>query len=302
MAWSERYIRRVELLVRLLPYVAEEECFALKGGTAINLFDRDIPRLSVDIDLAYLGAEDREPALQTIREALDRIHDRISTSMRDVTLHKAYQQSDGLRIAAQGQAGTVKIELSPVLRGVVWPAETRRVSESVEKRFGFAEMRVLSRNDLYAGKICATLDRQHPRDLFDVHLLLNEGELGRDLIRTFLVYLISHHRPISELIEPKRKDIAALYSSEFHTMVNDTIEMQVLLDAREQLIASIKQSLTPDDKEFLISFKRGEPDWDLLGLPEVMHLPAVQWKQLNLDKMSPDKREAATDRLKDVLR
>lgn len=301
MAWSERYIRRVELLVQLLPHVAEEPCFALKGGTAVNLFDRDIPRLSVDIDLAYLGTEDREPALKTIKNALDRIHDRITANTRGVTLHKAYQQSDGLRIAAQGQAGTVKIELSPVLRGVVWPAETRRVSERVEAKFGFAEIQVVSRNDLYAGKICAALDRQHPRDLFDVYLLLKDGGIDRDLVRTFLVYLISHHRPISELIEPKRKDIAALYSSEFHTMVNDDIEMQVLLDAREELISSIKISLTPDDKEFLLSFKRGEPDWDLLNLLEVMHLPAVRWKQINLDKMGAEKRAEAVVRLKEVL-
>jgi len=50
----ERYMRQVALLVRTLPYIARHEAFALKGGTAINLFYRDMPRLSVDIDLTYL--------------------------------------------------------------------------------------------------------------------------------------------------------------------------------------------------------------------------------------------------------
>ena len=54
MAFREVYRRQVQLLIRVLPSIAEEACFALKGGTAINLFVRDMPRLSVDIDLTYL--------------------------------------------------------------------------------------------------------------------------------------------------------------------------------------------------------------------------------------------------------
>ena len=60
MPADERYRRQVALLVRVLPLIAQEKCFALKGGTAINLFIRNLPRLSVDIDLAYLPVSDRE--------------------------------------------------------------------------------------------------------------------------------------------------------------------------------------------------------------------------------------------------
>lgn len=64
MAFSDIYRRQVELLIRTLPAVAEEECFALKGGAAINLFIRNLPRLSVDIDLTYLPAPTGRPLLQ----------------------------------------------------------------------------------------------------------------------------------------------------------------------------------------------------------------------------------------------
>ena len=73
------YYKQVSLLIRMLPVVATETVFALKGGTAINLFVRDFPRLSVDIDLAYLPLEPRDEALINVRAALQRITDRINT-------------------------------------------------------------------------------------------------------------------------------------------------------------------------------------------------------------------------------
>ena len=77
MAASEEYRRRAALLVRAIPLVATETCFALKGGTAINLFVRDMPRLSVDIDLTYLPVEDRRTSLAHIDAAMKRVAERI---------------------------------------------------------------------------------------------------------------------------------------------------------------------------------------------------------------------------------
>jgi len=86
MPFSDIYRRQVELLVRTLPYVAEEECFALKGGTAINLFVRDLPRLSVDIDLTYLPVADRDQSLTEIDDALKRIGVRIRSVINGITI------------------------------------------------------------------------------------------------------------------------------------------------------------------------------------------------------------------------
>ena len=109
----------------------------------------------------------------------------------------------------------IKVELSPVLRGTVYAPEKMQVSERVEEEFGYAEVSVVNLADLYAGKICAALDRQHPRDLFDVHLLLKNEGLTDEIRKATVVYLISHQRPISELLEPNRSDITNLYNGEF---------------------------------------------------------------------------------------
>ena len=77
MPINEIYRAQVRLLLRLLPIVADEKCFALKGGTAINLFVRDLPRLSVDIDLIYLPMHGRREALVGIDAAMKRIEARI---------------------------------------------------------------------------------------------------------------------------------------------------------------------------------------------------------------------------------
>lgn len=73
MPFSDQYRRQVSLLVRMLPYVAMQDCFALKGGTAINLFYRDMPRLSVDIDLTYVPVESRAESLAAIDAAMKEI-------------------------------------------------------------------------------------------------------------------------------------------------------------------------------------------------------------------------------------
>jgi len=69
----KEYIRQVALLVETVPFIEKEACFALKGGTAVNLFHRDMPRLSVDIDLTYLPFDDRTTAFANINAALSRI-------------------------------------------------------------------------------------------------------------------------------------------------------------------------------------------------------------------------------------
>src|ERR1700723_3271222 len=83
MAFRDTYRNQVALLVRILPLVAEESCFALKGGTAINLFVRDMPRLSVDIDLTYVPVEPRAESLVAINAAMKRIVARVQKAIPD---------------------------------------------------------------------------------------------------------------------------------------------------------------------------------------------------------------------------
>lgn len=286
------YTKQVKLLIKVIPEVAKEECFALKGGTAINLFFRDLPRLSVDIDLVYLPLDTRELALSNARKALDRIIERVKSL--NINAQHTDTKQDALRIILEENKTRIKLELSPVMRGVVYEPTIRSVTNNVEDQFGYAEILTTSFEDLYAGKICAALDRQHPRDLYDVKLLLENEGISEAMRKAFLVYLISHSRPISEVLKPPLKDnIREKYEAEFRYMTKENISIEVLEDTFHELVKLLNENMTKQERDFLLSFKKKNPDWSLLGLKNIHNLPAVQWKLLNLNKM-PDKSYAAS--------
>lgn len=207
------YYKQVQLLMQVLPFVAKQTCFALKGGTAINLFVREFPRLSIDIDLVYLPMKGRDEALQEICEALDAISVDLKAAFKDVDLREAYTaKRDALRLIVARKSVQIKVELSPVLRGTVHEPQLMEVCAAVEDEFGYAEVPVVDLADLYAGKICAALDRQHPRDLFDVKWLLENEGLTDKIRKALIVYLSSHNRPMAELLRPRYKDLSATYA------------------------------------------------------------------------------------------
>ena len=285
----ERYVEQVRLLVRLLPAIAAEEVFALKGGSAINLFYRDMPRLSVDIDLTYVPVEDRAVSLQHIDAALDRIMDSFGRGNRDVRLQRIAGGGNlETRIMASHGAASVKIETSPVMRGTVLPPVPMKVSDAVEDAFGFAEMPVLAFEDLFASKLHAALDRQHPRDLYDVHLLYENEGLTDDLFRVFLVYVCASGRPPHELLAPPAIPIEALYTEEFVGMTREEIALSDLETARTRLIADVRRRLTDNTAAFLMSLHDAEPDFALIDLPQAERLPAIQWKLLNLRRLKAE--------------
>lgn len=303
MPLSESYRRQVALLIAVMPFVAAEDVFALKGGTAINLFVRDMPRLSVDIDLAYLPVAPRPESLAAIDAAMKRIAAAIRAGVRGTRVNEVINAREQIvtKLTVQTRDAQIKIEVTPVLRGCVFAPEVRSVSASVEDTYGFAQIQVVSFADLYAGKIVAALDRQHPRDLFDVRdLLANEG-IGDDLRQAFIVYLISHDRPISEVLVPRRKDIAQEFAQGFDGMTAEPVALDELLAARETLIATIAGGMPEAHKEFLLGFKRGAPEWSLLGIPDAPELPAVKWKQVNLDRLSTEARDRLLSQLQYVL-
>lgn len=155
--------------------------------------------------------------------------------------------------------------------------------------------------DLYAGKIVAAFDRQHPRDLFDVRgLLVNEG-VSDELRRAFLVYVISHNRPMAEVLAPTRKPLREEFARGFAGMTQAPVALADLEAAREAIIAAMVADMPEDHRRFLVGFKRSEPDWELLGIPQAQHLPPVMWKQRNLAKLPDAKRRELTDSLERVL-
>ena len=253
------YFRRAKLMVRTLPYIAVEECFALKGGTAIT-------KAGLKVQEDQSGGR----------------------------IHKLFVSDGEHRIT---------IEPNEVLRGAVNEPEVCDISAVAEEAFETsATIRTLSLADLYGGKLCAALDRQHPRDFFDVMVLLKNEGITDAIRRTFVVYLAGHDRPIHEVIDPTWKDIRESFDREFVGMTAQPVKLEELLAARDTFMHQLKTSLTNEERQFLISIKEGTPRWDLLGIPGIENLPSLQWKLMNIRKMNKKKHAEYLKKLRDKLK
>lgn len=301
MPFRDQYQQQVQLLMRVLPIVAREPCFALKGGTAINLFLRNMPRLSVDIDLMYLPMQDRPQALTEIDSSMKRIKAAALTEIPGSRVIEHESEGAALRLLVISQGRQVKIEVSPVLRGVVGEPNMLPVAEAVEEAYGFAETAVVSFEDLFAGKLVAALDRQHPRDLFDVRgLLANEG-LPESLREALVVYLLSHNRPMGELLSGRVKDLANEYRHGFEGMTEEAVSIDELIETQHVLLDTLIGRMPDRHRTFLIGFESGSPDWSLLDIPHASALPAVRWRQQNLAKLDAHRRAALVRLLRQSL-
>lgn len=281
------YLNQVRLLLRVLPFVAEESAFALKGGTAINLFERNLPRLSVDIDLTYLPFDERATALENISAALARIKDRIEQRLPDIRA-TLVEQSGGVeaKLHCQYQKAQIKIEVNTVMRGHIFEPRVMTCTEKVQDMFeSFAEIAVVSHAELYGGKLCAALDRQHPRDLFDVHNLLSDEGFTPDIKPGFIAALLSHPRPIHEVLFPALRDQRKVFDAQFAGMALEPFSYDDYLAARIVLNETLRNTIDADDRAFLLSFKDGTPDWSLTAAPVMQDMPAIRWKLANIQKL-----------------
>ncbi len=256
---SNAYRGQVALLLQVLPHVMKEENFALKGGTAITLFVRDMPRLSVDIDLTWLPFDNRTIALEGITNALRRVKERIENNIPQSGV-KLSPQSDGreTKLSVQTPATQIKVEVNTLIRGSLFTPVRMRVVEIVETEFGLsASANVISQAEMFGGKICAALDRQHPRDLFDVRLMLDNEGLANEIRMGVIAGLLSHSRPIHEMIAPNFLDQRQVFENQFEGMAFIPFTYEDFEATRKQLVQEISESLTDSDREFLLSFKRG---------------------------------------------
>ncbi|MGV8003960.1 nucleotidyl transferase AbiEii/AbiGii toxin family protein [Photorhabdus temperata subsp. temperata] len=297
-----QYREQVRLLINSLTQVAKEKCFALKGGTAINLFVMDSPRLSVDIDLAYVPVSDRTTDLKAISEALDRIVTDLNTKA-GIRAEKLRGQGEEIRIHVYSRETMIKIEVNHVWRGLLINPSELEVSERVEDEFGFAAINVVSRPDLYGGKVCAALDRQHPRDFFDIKMLMDSTGIASDIYYGFLAYLLGHNRPMADLLNPNWKNNTKIFETEFQGMTRQDFSLDELNTIPQQMLAELKRHFTQQDFDFLISYKQLEPEWRLFPY-NIEHLPAIRWKQRNLRQLkekNPEKWAASVEKLKVTL-
>jgi len=289
---DKAYADTVRLLLAIAPEVFANDIFAMKGGTAINLFVQDMPRLSVDIDVVHLPRQvPREAALRAIDEELTAVAKRAQPLGMQARLIRSKDLGD-TKLIVENESSQVKIEVNVVFRGTVLPAERRPLSVRTADRFGVEfEVPILAADELYAGKLVAALDRQHPRDLFDVWRLFESGGITAGMVECFVVYLAGHNRPIHEVLFGNDKDIAAEYDRAFSGMTEVAVPLETLLDARARLRRELPGRLSAAHRQFLAGLARAQPDWSLVQCPHVAELPALRWKLSNLEtfrKRRPD--------------
>lgn len=275
------YKNQVKLLIDILPYIAKEECFALKGGTAINLFYNNLPRLSVDIDLTYIGFESRDIASANINNALKRIADDLNAKG-----YIANVQGNDIekKIICSNQYAKIKIEPNYIIRGYIEKPEILEVCENVEDEFGYAQIQVVSKKELYGGKICAAFDRQHPRDLFDVKELIEKDEINEELIKGFIAMLLSHDKPLHETLNPNIKNQIEIFEKQFQGMTNKNFSYVEHEQTLNNLINIIKEKIFPY-KQRLLDFVSLKGDLGNFKINNLEKLPAIKWKIKNLQKL-----------------
>lgn len=289
---KEGYRKQVDLLLDVIEIALADKRVALKGGTAINLFHRDFPRYSVDIDLCYLPIEDRTLTFKHLHEILLTIKARIEKDLKyKVAASNTLDGKKEAKLVVSNKDVEIKIEPNFILRGGLFESEVRSLSlRAVNELRREISVQCLSMPDTYGGKICAALDRQHPRDLYDVKYLFENEGITPEVKDSFIFYLISHNRPINELLNPNFKDIGREYREEFVEMAKNEVSLDELIANREKLVHQIKLSLSENDKNFLLSFVSNEPDWTLVRDSKIKDYPSVKWKMLNQEKMEKGKR------------
>ncbi len=163
---------------------------ALKGGTALNLFVFNVPRLSVDIDLNYVGAQNREAMLQErprIEGALQAVFSREDFEVRRMPEEHAGGKWSLRYATASGQSGGIDVDLNYMYRVPLWPVTTMD-SHSLGS-WRATGIPVVDIHELAAGKLTALLARQKARDLFDSRLIFSIEGLDFERLRTaFVVY------------------------------------------------------------------------------------------------------------------
>jgi predicted nucleotidyltransferase component of viral defense system len=245
---NQVYLDSARLLTRVAPLVLVDDTFALKGGTAINLFVRDMPRLSVDLDLVFPDHTlPREQALRRINEAIRQSAARLQKQGFQTHAPAAAVSGETKLMVRRGHI-EVKIEVNFVMRGTVLPVRTASLTQNARETLqADLEIPVVSLEDVYGGKLVAAMDRQHPRDLFDVLQLFAHEGITAGIRRAFVIYLASHNRPVHE------------------------VELQ--------------QGLSADERRFLLSLVAAEPEWALLDVPHLEQLPGLRWKLQNLERL-----------------
>lgn len=300
---NSQFTKQVDFLLRILPEVAKETDLALHGGSAINLFYFEMPRLSVDIDLTYLPFGARDKDLRQIKALLIRIKTQLLKIIPQIKIKGPKIDVEDYKLYCSLDKTEVKIEINTINRGVYHDIELHHLRKKAQDEFNrFCEMQIVPLGQLFEGKIVAALDRQHPRDLFDFRKMMEVIGFTNDVSEGFLFCLLSSKRPVHEILRPSFIDHNSTLISQFSGMTDEVFSYGMYGSSRELLVETVHKNLTPEAHELLLSFTDGQPKW---GRFDYERFPGIQWKLLNirkLKKQNPNKHLRQLFELEKALR
>jgi predicted nucleotidyltransferase component of viral defense system len=295
---------KVHALVRLLdgirahPFLPSR--IALKGGTALNLFVFELPRLSVDVDLNYVGASDREAMLAErprIEQALQQVAGRIGLTVRRVPSDHAGGKWRLTYTTALGRPGAIELDVNFMLRSPLWPVARRRSREIAG--LVATEVPVLDEHELAAGKLAALVARSASRDLFDARELLRRTTLDRAKLRLgFIVYGGINRRDWREITVDHVQASAEDVDSQLAPLLRRDVRpskaaipawTEALVRETRDLMSAVLP-LERHESDFLERLNgAGEIAQELLTADPAMQAiihdhPGLKWKALNVKK------------------
>ena len=225
---EERFVKQVELLLRVAPEISKIEEFALHGGTAINLFYHNMPRLSVDIDLTYIPIDNRTNDLRSISLLLNKLSGKLQKTIPSIQIRSKNAEDNEEKLFCRIENNEIKIEVNTINRGIIDRAEPHILCNAAQVRFNtFFEMNLVPIHQLFGGKMLAALDQQHPRDIFDTMQMLNNIGLTDRIMKGFLFCLLSSNRPFAELLRPNLINQANVIESRFKGMTETPFNLQL---------------------------------------------------------------------------
>lgn len=293
---NETYRSQVALLIRIMPLVFRIKDFAVHGGTAINLFHRNLSRYSVDIDLTYIPIADRDKSLKSINAHLASLKSAIEKAVPGI---RVVHKQDVWKLLCTKDRATVKIEVNGTKRGIIGDTEKIQLCEKAKKEFGMTcYASIVSWSQLYGGKIAAALSRQHPRDLFDCRGITDEE--FAEVKSGFMLCLLGSDKPIVESLAPNSINQSEALENQFEGMTDEPFSYEDYEVSRNNLIDVVNNGIDENDKDFLVSFEDGSPDWEKCCAGDLSQYPSVRWKQQNIDalkKKNPKKHKEGMEKL-----
>ncbi len=244
----------------------------------------------------------RKEAFSEIGQALEEASDALTDQNLRCELGRTPEGSE-VKLFVERDTTRIKIEVNHVFRGTLLPVTQRSLSPTAEETFFTdLELPVLNADELYGSKLVAAMDRQHPRDLFDMKECLQADGLTPDILECYVGYLAGHNRPVHEVLFGNRSNIEAAFTNEFEGMSSTPVKLEDLVDIQEHLFSEVPKILSEQHRAFLVGLVRAEPNWHLMKCAHLEQLPALKWKLQNLERLkqsNPEKFAQQADELEE---